>query len=484
MTTNKRGDGRENVTRRFRLKPGDMLAGWRIEEGIGIGGNAFVYRVSQCAGSHFALKEPRTYGPDDEAYMRFCREVQILQSMNGTAGVMPLLDCHLPGHPTRRDRGYYVMPIMIPARETARSLPPEAIIAGARSVARTLSVLAKQGVAHRDIKPENIYMHEGQWVVGDFGLVKVPQELALTQEGGKLGPAWYIAPEMLRYSDELDASAADVYSLAKTLWVLLTGYGYPLPGPHLLAPRELADFYSLGSYVALRGTMASQLDSLLARATDMRPEARPLMAAFADELHLILRPEGERTVSVPVVGDIAKKLATATRRVLDEHQVRKDRLARHDEAGKRIMARLEPFRDELRDALGPTFSVHLWGGTKIRIHGTERIDYFGPLIDEKRYTRAVMAHVDIGPTPLAWPGISSGFCIGMDLDDHLYLYAFHILTVHPENSPDVKHTILWGDGIEVPCGSASEDTETERLLDRLKAHLPAALEALYGALNG
>jgi len=449
-----------------------------------MGGNALVYRVSRADEVHRALKEPKGHRQDDEPYIRFRREVQILRGLQGRGGIVSLVDSSLPDRPTRQARGYYVMPLMQPAREAARELAPHAVISGVGSVARTLSALSAQGIAHRDIKPENIYVHEGEWVVGDFGLVKVPEDLAVTREGRKLGPAWYLAPEMLRYSGELDASAADVYSLCKTLWVLLTGYGYPLPGPRLAAPRDVAQLYSLESYVALPGATARHLDSLLARGTDMRPEQRPSMTALADELELILRTQGERTVGVPPIGDLAARLAAATRRLRDEHQLRSDRVARHRGTAERIKAKLEPVRDGLRRALGPAFAVNVWLHPKVQVVGNERRDDYGPLIDEERYPYALVAEVSTSPTPLAWPGLTSGFCVGMDREGALYLYAFHILMIHPEESPDLQPTILWGEGAGVACGSAMETKETERLIVIMKEHLPEALERLLAALNG
>jgi serine/threonine protein kinase len=87
-------------------------------------------------------------------------------------------------------------------------------------------------VHHRDIKPDNLYELEGTYLVGDFGLVTYPEKSPVTRHGRKLGPIDFMAPEMWGSADTADAEKADVWSLAKTMWVFLIGDPLPLPGPH------------------------------------------------------------------------------------------------------------------------------------------------------------------------------------------------------------------------------------------------------------
>ncbi len=91
------------------------------------------------------------------------------------------------------------------------------IVEAVERIARTLTSLAAEGVSHQDIKPANLFRLNGEWVVGDFGLVKYPEQEAVTRQGRALGPYYFMAPEMRRNADTADAELADVYSLAKTL---------------------------------------------------------------------------------------------------------------------------------------------------------------------------------------------------------------------------------------------------------------------------
>jgi serine/threonine protein kinase len=85
-------------------------------------------------------------------------------------------------------------------------------------------------VAHRDVKPGNLYELEGDWLIGDFGLIALPGAEPLTGEGRQVGPAHYTAYEMIINPSEADPHPADVYSLGKTLWVLATGQAFPPEG--------------------------------------------------------------------------------------------------------------------------------------------------------------------------------------------------------------------------------------------------------------
>ena len=97
-------------------------------------------------------------------------------------------------------------------------------------VANTVAGLHAIRAFHRDIKPENILVINGLPFLSDFGLVDFPDKVAVTGSDEFLGPLFYLAPEMMANATVVDFGKADVYSLAKSLWVVVTGQKYPLPG--------------------------------------------------------------------------------------------------------------------------------------------------------------------------------------------------------------------------------------------------------------
>lgn len=82
------------------------------------------------------------------------------------------------------------------------------------------------GLIHRDIKPSNLMLSENGTVkILDFGLARLRDQgetPAVTADGQMLGTPDYMAPEQWEDSSKVDATA-DIYSLACTLFTLLTG---------------------------------------------------------------------------------------------------------------------------------------------------------------------------------------------------------------------------------------------------------------------
>ncbi len=109
--------------------------------------------------------------------------------------------------------------------------PLEEVVRAMAAVARTLSALkGSHGLAHRDVKPGNLYWLDGRWLVGDFGLVAVPDVEELTKSDRPMGPVHFTAYEMIVNPAHADPFPADVFSLAKTLWVLAVDQRFPPAG--------------------------------------------------------------------------------------------------------------------------------------------------------------------------------------------------------------------------------------------------------------
>src|SRR5919199_897887 len=116
-----------------------------------------------------------------------------------------------------------------------RPLPLEGALFYLEQVCAGLGYAHKHGVIHRDIKPQNLLLTADQHTVkiADFGVAKLEAtEGAITRVGTEV----YAAPEHhpLAVTGQLDTAsltrrvahltpAADIYSLAKTTYMLLTG---------------------------------------------------------------------------------------------------------------------------------------------------------------------------------------------------------------------------------------------------------------------
>lgn len=259
------------------LTKGQIFGQWALLSKIQAGGNGVVWLVAAPRGDSAAIKVLSKF--KESAYKRFRGEVAILSTHCGVPGLMPVLDKHLPDVLTEQDPPWYVMPLAVDINsaiastvkgDTARRIRVAVRIAA--EVGGTLALLHEAGVSHRDLKPANLLFWNGRARVGDFGIADYPDKPDLTGAGEPLGPRWTMAPEMRRAPKEADPRAADVYSLAKTLWILLTQQAKGFEGQYLRGGGSLA----LRQYFPT-APLLHELESLIHSATSNDPAARPPM---------------------------------------------------------------------------------------------------------------------------------------------------------------------------------------------------------------
>jgi len=210
-------------------------------------------------------------------------------------------------------------------------------------IAETLSVLAtEKRLAHRDIKPGNLYSLDDQWLVGDFGLVDVPDLPELTRSGRPLGPAHYTAYEMLTDPANADPHAADVYSFGKTLWVLATEQRFPPEGHQPAGTRKF-------SIADLRPHPHSEiLDRLVDVMTRLHPEERPAKAQVARDLRA-WQELSRQPISLDV-SEIRARLRTKLSEELANEDLLDEKKEHAYAAVRRLQELTKPLNDALRNA--------------------------------------------------------------------------------------------------------------------------------------
>jgi serine/threonine protein kinase len=102
-----------------------------------------------------------------------------------------------------------------------------------RSLVKTVVELHGKGYIHRDIKPQNIFLRGDELVLGDLGIVFMPDNAGrVTALDERVGPRDYLPPWVhLGRRDEAPRPAIDVYMLGKFLWTMIDGRDF--------LPREL-----------------------------------------------------------------------------------------------------------------------------------------------------------------------------------------------------------------------------------------------------
>ncbi|MEU3639927.1 protein kinase [Streptomyces albogriseolus] len=232
-------------------------------------------------GREGVLKSPRRNkkgNVNEVTQQRFQEEVRRMEQLtsDGVTGIVPVLDAD-PDDPPQ----WFVMPKAVKLtdalRPGGRPADLRTVVVAICQIATTLAVLAERNISHRDIKPANLLYYQGQPAVADFGIAAWPERPELTAATQKMGPLYFLAPEMRFPEPGTPGYPADVWSLAKTLFVLAKGLDYPPEGTHYTQGSE----YSLW---AQGGEAAMDLAPVLEAATAYDPHERLTMAAFRDEL--------------------------------------------------------------------------------------------------------------------------------------------------------------------------------------------------------
>ncbi len=248
------------------------------------GGNADVYFVKNLTNDEDVVLKILRRGKKEEEKSfdlkrkRFCIETQkVLEIQNEIDGIIPIYEYNLKDE--NRDEIYwYTMPVAKPIKEYVQNKDLEEIVRCIIDIADTLGELHKKDIVHRDIKPENMYFYNDRVCLGDFGLVDYPEKEDLTKTQNRIGANSTIAPEMKRNSKAADAKKADVYSLAKTLWILLTESKYGFEGTYNIEIDEI----NLENKFHKKHLV--ELNDLLVESTQYNPELRPSIIEFKNQL--------------------------------------------------------------------------------------------------------------------------------------------------------------------------------------------------------
>ena len=252
---------------------GDSVDGrYVIERVIGRGASGTVYEAShQVIGKRLAIKtlHPQM-ATSPVAVQRLFREARISASLRHP-NVIEVYDAGRDGDL------YYLAMELLDGRSLSAHLAedaPHPCVEIARvflAIMDGVAAVHGAGVVHRDLKPDNVMMirdEEGSLVpkVLDFGVSKLyePGRQQLTSLGMTMGTPFYMAPEQVTDSRNVDARA-DVYSLGVMLYEALGGQ-VPYSGESLLEIFTRALEGRPVPLRELRPDVPPSLEALVARA--------------------------------------------------------------------------------------------------------------------------------------------------------------------------------------------------------------------------
>ncbi|MEZ2277674.1 MAG: GUN4 domain-containing protein [Microcoleus sp.] len=164
-----------------------------------------------------------------------------------------------------------------------------------------LSCVHKQNLTHRDVKPENIMLRKSgmEAVLIDFGLARQATLSGKLMTNSVTGTAHYAPIELAEKRPQLGAYT-DVYSLAATLYNMLTGQKpIPSPGRKIIDPLIAPKLYN--------DRISDRVNAAIIKGMELEPQNRP--QSVQEWLDLVMPKQATNEVQlVSVVGVDYSKL--------------------------------------------------------------------------------------------------------------------------------------------------------------------------------
>jgi eukaryotic-like serine/threonine-protein kinase len=197
---------------------------WRLDELVGVGGMAAVYRARHRNGAEWAVKILHRFGAPDVKNL-FLREAWFANRV-AHPSVVRIVDDDV----TEDGSPFLIMDLVegTPVDELARikggALPVHQVMALSDQLLDVVAAAHDSGVVHRDIKPENIILTpEGKLRLIDFGLARLAHGSPDPEPTNAVGTPAFMAPEQARRRGDLVGPRVDVWAIGATMFTLLTG---------------------------------------------------------------------------------------------------------------------------------------------------------------------------------------------------------------------------------------------------------------------
>ncbi|URZ16151.1 Serine/threonine-protein kinase PrkC [Clostridium felsineum DSM 794] len=215
---------------------------YKIEEEIGIGGTAVVYKaMDTLLNRHVAVKVlKREFTEDEEFVFKFKREASAAARI-ANANIVNIYDVGADGNTNYIVMEYVAGKTLKKVIKESGKIDFEKIIDYSTQIAKALNFAHKNGIVHRDIKPHNIMVTEdGIIKVTDFGIAKASNETTITTTNKVVGSAHYLSPEQAQ-GIPVDCRS-DIYSFGIVLYEMATGkVPYDADTPISIALKHIQD---------------------------------------------------------------------------------------------------------------------------------------------------------------------------------------------------------------------------------------------------
>ncbi len=269
-----------------------QIPGYRLIEKVGSGAMGTVFKAKQVSLDRtVAIKVlPRKHTEDESFVERFYAEGRAAARLNH-ANIVQAIDVGQAG-----DWHYFIMEfveghtVFDDLQQRGPYAEPEALQIIIQ-IAEALQHAHELGFMHRDVKPKNIMItRSGVAKLADMGLARqVSDKEAAEAEAGKAyGTPYYISPEQIRGSVDVD-QRADIYGLGATFYHMVTGR-VPFEGSNpsavmhkhlrqpLTPPDHINPKLSAGVSEIIEMMMAKDRDERYRSATELLEDLRSVEA--------------------------------------------------------------------------------------------------------------------------------------------------------------------------------------------------------------
>jgi serine/threonine protein kinase len=206
------------------VNKGDVLGGFRVDEMLGAGAMAVVFRATQLSLDRtVALKIlPTEYAQRESFVRQFDSETDLLASLNHP-NIVSIIDRGREGD-TYFFAMEYVEGTTLGELATAGEIEEEFFLRIMEQCAEALNYAHSRNIIHRDIKPANIMLNDqGMVKIADFGIAGLLAEADgdSSKRRRVMGTRGYMPPEQELDVRRTDARS-DIFALGAVMYRILT----------------------------------------------------------------------------------------------------------------------------------------------------------------------------------------------------------------------------------------------------------------------